>query len=75
MTQHQTIEAIYENGVLRPLEPLDGLAEHSKVKVTIEYKAEPHPLMQFAGILNNEEAAELLNIIEEEFKRVDPNAW
>ncbi len=28
------IEAIYENGVLRPLEPL-GLAEHQRVTVTI----------------------------------------
>lgn len=30
-----TIEAIYENGVLRPTEPL-VLQEHEKVRVTIE---------------------------------------
>jgi len=32
----QVIEAIYENGVLRPLEPLKGFPEHSKLKITIE---------------------------------------
>ena len=30
-----TIEAIFENGVLRPTEPL-ALQEHEKVRVTIE---------------------------------------
>lgn len=31
-----TIEAIYEAGLLRPLEPLLALEEHARVKVTIE---------------------------------------
>ncbi len=31
-----TIEAIYEAGLLRPLEPLSSLKEHAKVKLTIE---------------------------------------
>jgi predicted DNA-binding antitoxin AbrB/MazE fold protein len=30
-----TVEAIYENGVLRPLQPLP-LQEHAKVRVTVE---------------------------------------
>jgi predicted DNA-binding antitoxin AbrB/MazE fold protein len=30
-----TVEAVYENGVLRPTQPLP-LAEHEKVSVTIE---------------------------------------
>jgi hypothetical protein len=29
------LEAIYENGVLRPLEPLD-LAEHARVRLTLD---------------------------------------
>jgi predicted DNA-binding antitoxin AbrB/MazE fold protein len=34
---HQQIEVIYENGVLRPLEPLPyPLAEHQHLTVTLE---------------------------------------
>ena len=73
---HQMIEAIYENGILRPLKPLKGITEHSRVKITIETEeTTPHPLLQFAGILSDEEAAELQHIIEEEFEKVDPSAW
>lgn len=32
---HKRLEAVYENGVLRPLEPVD-LEEHQRVTVTIE---------------------------------------
>lgn len=67
MTEPQTIEAVYENGVLRPLQTLVGLAERSKVKITIEYQEMPtHPLLQFAGILSDEEAAELQSVCGDE---------
>jgi len=76
MRQTQTIEAIYENGILRPLEPIKNLAEQCKVKITIEREEiTPHPLLEFAGILSDEEAKELKRIIETEFERIDPNAW
>lgn len=76
MPKRQTVEAIYENGVLRPLQPLEGFAEHCKVKITIQCdEIPPHPLARFAGILSDEEAQELRRIIEEEFERIDLNAW
>ncbi len=76
MPQPQTVEAIYENGVLRPLKALEGVAEHCKVKITIQREeTTPHPLLRFAGILSDDEAAELRRIIEEEFARIDPDAW
>lgn len=31
----RTIDAIYENGLLRPLEPLD-FAEHEQVRITVQ---------------------------------------
>ena len=72
----QTLEAIYENGALRLLTQPKGLAEHSKVKITIEAEEhQPSPLLQFAGILTNEEAANLVRIIEDEFEQVDLNEW
>ncbi len=35
----KTIDAIYENGVLRPLEPID-IKEHTKVRITLEIETE-----------------------------------
>ena len=47
MLQPQKVEAIYENGVLHLLEPLDGFAEHCKVRITVEYEeTPPHPLAE-----------------------------
>jgi predicted DNA-binding antitoxin AbrB/MazE fold protein len=38
-----TIEAIYEAGILKPLTPLPELAEHGRVRVTIEPATKPVP--------------------------------
>lgn len=38
-----TIEAVYEAGMLKPLAPLPGLAERSRVRVTIEPADKPVP--------------------------------
>jgi len=60
MLKTQTVEAIYENGILRPLQELENLPEQSQVKVTIELlPQEQHPLLQFAGIISDSEAQEL----------------
>lgn len=76
MPQPQTVEAIYENGVLCPLKPLGGFAEHCRVRITIQRKeVTPNPLLRFAGILRDDEAAELQRIIEDEFERIAPDAW
>lgn len=37
----QTIEAIYKEGALHPLQPLEGLEENVHVRVTIEPLTEP----------------------------------
>lgn len=71
MIQTQTMEAVYENGMLRLLEPLNGIEEKCKVKVTIEYEnIITHPLAKFIGIITDEEADELKNIIETEFEKL-----
>lgn len=31
-----TIKAVYESGVLKPLEPLDSLKEHERVRITVQ---------------------------------------
>ncbi len=70
----KTVEAIYEDGVLRPIEPLEGLTERCKVKVTVE-TMEPHPLSECIGILPDEDAEEMRRIVEQEFERVDLSEW
>lgn len=67
----QTIEAIYENGVLRPVQPLSGINEHTRVKITVEVEgAEPHPLAECVGILPDPDAQETRQIVEDEFEKV-----
>jgi len=70
------IEALYENGVLRPLHPLEGVAEHSRVRGTLELdEGNASPLMACIGTLPDEDAEEMMRAIEEEFERIDPDAW
>jgi predicted DNA-binding antitoxin AbrB/MazE fold protein len=65
MPQLQKVEAIYENGVLRPLEPLEGFSENCKVNIMVEYgEMLPHPLARLVDILSDEGAQELRHIIE-----------
>ena len=44
----QTIEAVYENGVLRPLRPLD-LRQNQRVRVTIRPADAPTAEHEYAG--------------------------
>ena len=69
----RTLEAVYENGVLRPLQPLTWLSESETVAVTIErYR---HPLADCTGILPDQAAEEMRRVISDEFEKVDPDEW
>jgi predicted DNA-binding antitoxin AbrB/MazE fold protein len=50
-----TIEAVYENGVLKPAQPLP-LAEHEKVRVTVQQG--DTPLLRAYGIMGFTGSAE-----------------
>jgi len=72
----KTIHAIYEHGILRPLEPIEGIRENAEVEVTIAVKQkEVSPILRFAGILSEEEANKMLRMVEEEFERVNLDEW
>lgn len=72
----KTIHAIYEHGILRPLEPIEGIRENTEVEVTIAVKQkELSPILRFAGVLSEEEANKMLRIVEEEFERVNLDEW
>lgn len=72
----KTIHAIYEHGVLRPLNQIEGLEENTEVEVTISTeKRGTHPILKFAGILSNKEADEMMKVIEDEFEKVNLDEW
>ena len=67
----QTIEAIYEDNVLKPIKPLKGINEHENVVVIVR----PHPvkkdLLELAGTLTHKEAKEMQKLIDEEFENIE----
>jgi predicted DNA-binding antitoxin AbrB/MazE fold protein len=71
----QTIDAVYENGVLRPLTPLTGIPEHGAVRITVTVGEPAHSLAACIGILPDAGASEMRDAIEREFEGVDPNEW
>ncbi len=72
----ESVDAVYEDGVLRLARPLAGIQEHSKVRVMVEVAPNgPHVPAECLGILPDEDAAEMSRIIEDAFERVDPREW
>jgi predicted DNA-binding antitoxin AbrB/MazE fold protein len=71
----QKLLAIYENGLLRPLDN-PNLPENTKVNILIESNVTlSHSLLQFAGILSDQEAEEIENTINQEFNIVNNHEW
>ena len=60
------VEAIYENGVLKPLEKLD-LKEGEKVRIKIERDVDK-VIDKYVGIFGTEKASELKKIEEAFYK-------
>jgi predicted DNA-binding antitoxin AbrB/MazE fold protein len=72
----RSVRAVYENGVFRPLERLEGLAERATVRLRVETpSAEGGRLSEFAGRWTGEEADEIASLIDAEFERVNPSDW
>jgi Protein of unknown function DUF104. len=72
----KTVEAIYENGVLRPLRPIRGLKKNQRVDITVAAAAKKkHPFHGLCGILPNTDASEMLKTVQEEFEKVNINEW
>ncbi len=67
----RAVRAIYENGVLRPLDPVEGIAESSEVRLFIRGAGQAARLAESIGILPEEDAEEMIRIIEEELEQTD----
>jgi predicted DNA-binding antitoxin AbrB/MazE fold protein len=71
----KTIEAIYEGGVLRPIEPLDWLDDHKRVTVTVRAPDGARPLEGWSGGLTDADAQAMRQAIEAECEQVNPDEW
>ena len=70
-----TLEAVYENGVFRPLTVPEGLAEHRRVLLTVSAEDPLSSLADVAGGISPEDAREMRDVIEREFEGVDLREW
>jgi len=71
----ETLEAVYENGVFRPLKRPEGIAEHRQVTLTVTAEGKPSSLADVAGRISPDDAREMREIVEREFERVDAREW
>jgi predicted DNA-binding antitoxin AbrB/MazE fold protein len=71
----ETLEAVYENGVFRPLTRPEGIAEHRQVTLTVSAEEKPSSFADLAGRISPEDAEEMREIVEREFERVEPREW
>lgn len=67
------VQAIYENGLFRPVGPVPELAEHAVVTLTIRKPLDREALRALRGSLSPEEADEMSRWIREG-RRVE-GAW
>ena len=71
----KNVQAIYEHGVLRPLNPLEGIAENSEVELTIQSLPTRHALKDLFSTLPKEDADEMRKVVDQEFEKVDLSEW
>ena len=67
----QTIEAVYEDNVLKPIKPLKGIMEHQNVIVVIRPRPIRKGLRDVVGTLTHDEAKEQQKLIDEEFEKIE----
>lgn len=69
-------DAIFEDGVIKPLKPLEVLAEHTRVSVSLDFPGKSlDALSETTGWWSDEDAAEIKAIIEAEFEQIDERDW
>ena len=67
----QTIEAVYEDNVLKPIKPLKGIMEHENVVINVRPLPVKKGLHEVAGTLTHKEAKEMQKLIDEEFEKIE----
>ncbi|MEW5767442.1 MAG: antitoxin family protein [bacterium] len=71
----RTVEVIYEDNVLKPLIPIEGLWEHERVIVILCPRPAKEGLRELVGTLTHEEAEAMQKLIDEEFEKIEGERW
>ncbi len=71
----KTLEAVYENGVFRPLARPEGIAEHRQVTLTVTDEDRFSSLPDLSGRISGDDVEEIRTIVEREFESVDLREW
>lgn len=67
----KTLEVVYEDNVLKPLEPMEGLMEHEKFIAVLSPYPVKKGLHEIAGTLTHNEAQAMQKLIDEEFEKIE----
>ena len=67
----KTVEAIYEDNVLKPVEPIKGIKEHERMLVVLCSHPIKKGLRGLVGTLTHEEAEVMQKLIDEEFEKIE----
>jgi predicted DNA-binding antitoxin AbrB/MazE fold protein len=67
----KTVKVIYEDNVLKPIEPIKGITEHERVLVIICSHPIKKGLRELVGTLTHEEAEAMQKVIDEEFEKIE----
>ena len=71
----ETLEAVYEDGVFKPLSVPSGVREHGRVTLTVTDAIAPGSLADLHGLMPSEDADEMREIVERDFESVDRGGW
>ena len=75
IVMRKTLEAMFENGVFRPIERPEGIAEHRQVTLTVTLEDRPASCADLSGCLPADAAEEMRAIVERDFEHVDLREW
>jgi len=68
---NKMIEVVYEDDVLKPLKPIDGLRKHERVWVILCPSPDKMALHEIVGTLTHAEAEEMRRLINKEFEKIE----
>ncbi len=71
----EVLEAIYENGVFRPLKDPAGLAEHRRVTLTVSADEPAASLADGVRRISVDDAREMREVVSREFENIDARDW